>query len=242
MAIRKHVLAFAISLMVSAEVHAQTQAQQDRLNQAAQYVVTAPMCARLGMVLAPDSPDRAEARLDAEMATWAIDPEKRTTLKNEAVSRQGKMLGIDLETASSGAKTDAQLRNVKTILMGYGRTCLAASSDPLFTALIVPPADYDLDKAATDAADTMLEAGGLASWQTPQIQARGDLMMVAGVCRSRIGAARSDALLRQFGQSDNPRVRNYYLKSFDEGLSDPTLISSLAGCNRAIVAIQARIH
>lgn len=68
MAIRKQVLAFAISLMVSAEVHAQTQAQQDRLNQAAQYVVTAPMC----------------ARLDAERTTWAIDPEKQTTLKNEA--------------------------------------------------------------------------------------------------------------------------------------------------------------
>ena len=47
MAIRKQVLAFAISLMVSAEVHAQTQAQQDRLNQVAQSVVTAPMCARL---------------------------------------------------------------------------------------------------------------------------------------------------------------------------------------------------
>lgn len=66
----------------------------------------------------------------------------------------------------------------------------------------------------------MLELGGLASWQTPRIQARGDLMMLAGTCRSKIGAARSDALVQEFGQSDDPRVRDYYSKSFDEGLAD----------------------
>ena len=34
--------------------------------------------------------------------------------------------------------------------------------------------------------------------------------------------------------SPDPRVRNYYTKSFDEGLADPTIIETLAGCNRAI--------
>lgn len=88
----------------------------------------------------------------------------------------------------------------------------------------------------------MLEAGGLASWQTPEIQARGDLMMLAGICRSKIGPARSDALVKEFGQSDDPRVRNYYTKSFDEGLDDPTVIETLAGCNKAITPYRAKIR
>ena len=213
---------------------AQTQVQQDRLNRVAQFVVTAPMCGRLGMKVAPDFPAKAEAAFKAETATWQIEPATLDRLIGEAISRQGRILKTDLETASGNAKSDAQLRGVRAILLAYGHTCMAATSDASFAPLLTLPAGYDLDKATTDAADAMLEAGGLASWQTPRIQARGDLMMLAGACRSKIGAARSDALVREFGQSDDPRVRNYYSKSFDDGLADPTMVSTLAGCNRAI--------
>ena len=58
--------------------------------------------------------------------------------------------------------------------------------------------------------------------------------MLAGTCRSKIGPARSDALVKQYGQSPDPRIRSYYTKSFDEGLADPTIIDTLTGCNRAI--------
>jgi hypothetical protein len=152
------------------------------------------------------------------------------------------MLKTDLEAAAAGAKTDAQLRAVQGILLGYGRTCVTAATDPIFSSLIVAPSGYDLDKAATEAADSMLEVGGLASWQTPPIQARGDLMMLAGTCRSRIGAARSDALVKLYGQSADSRVRDYYSHSFDEGLADPSIISTLAGCKRAIAANVAKLR
>lgn len=226
------VLALISTLPVPAM--AQAQVQQDRLNQVAQYVVTAPMCGRLGMKLDADFPTKAEAAFKAETASWEIAPATMERLEGEAISRQGNILKTDLETASGNAKSDAQLRGVRTILLAYGRICMAATADPIFAPLITLPAGYDLDKATTDAADAMLEAGGLASWQTPRIQARGDLMMLAGACRSKIGAVRSDALVREFGQSDDPRVRNYYSKSFDDGLADPTMIATLAGCNRAI--------
>jgi hypothetical protein len=200
------------------------------------------MCERLGMRVSPDLATKAESAIDAETASWNVDRATVDRLKNEAVSRQLAILKTDLETASNGAKTTAQLQGLRQILLGYGHTCIAAAADPIFSALIVSPPGYDLEKAATDASDAMLEAGGLASWQTPQIQAHGDLMMVAGTCRSKIGAARSDALVKEFGQSDDPRVRDYYSKSFDEGLSDPAIISTLAGCNRAITAYRAKIR
>ncbi len=230
--------AFAVASSIPA--FAQTQAQQDRFDLVAKYVVTAKLCERLGMTLDPALPDKANAAFDAEASSWGLPAATVERLKVEAISRQGAILKTDLDAAANAAKTDAQLRNVRSILLGYGRTCMAATVDPIFSGLIVAPPGYDLEKGATDLADSMLEAGGLASWQTPQIQARGDIMMLAGACRTKIGAARSDALVREFGQSDDARVRNYYTKSFDEGLAEPDFISTLAGCNRAIQSFRLK--
>lgn len=238
----KLTLTLTLAIGLSFPAAAQTQAQQDRLNRVGQFVVTAPLCERLGMKLDPDLPARAEGALDAEARSWSIEAATIERLKRDAIARQSRILGTDLQAAADGAKTDTQLRALKGVLLGYGRTCVAATSDPIFSSLITAPPGYDLDSAATALADSMLEAGGLASWQTPQIQARGDLMMLAGTCRSKIGAARSDALVRQYGQSDDPRVRDYYSRSFDEGLADPTVIDTLAGCNKAITAYQAKVR
>lgn len=240
-ALRVLVVMIALGVSSSLPAWAQTQAQQDRLNRVGQFVVTASMCEKLGMKLDADLPTKAEAALKAETASWSVDPATVDRLKSEAISRQSRILQTDLQAASNGAKTDAQLRAVKGILLGYGRTCMAATTDPIFSSLIVPPPGYNLDTAATALADSILEAGGLASWQTPQIQARGDLMMLAGTCRSKIGAARSDALVKQYGQSDDPRIRDYYLKSFDEGVSDSTVIETLAGCNKAIATYRKKV-
>ncbi|HEX8308046.1 MAG TPA: hypothetical protein VF645_06455 [Allosphingosinicella sp.] len=230
------------ALTLQSPAAAQTQAQQDRLDRVAQFVVTAPMCERLGMKIDPVMPEKVESALAEETASWRVDAATVDRLKREAVSRQLLVIRTDLEAASSSAKTEAQLRNLRTVLLGYGRTCIAASSDPIFAKLIMLPPGYDMESAVTAASDAMLERGGLASWQSPRIQARGDLMMLAGTCRAKIGPARSDALAKEFGQSDDPRVRDHYRRSFDEGLADPTIVSTLAGCNRAIqqMRIKAR--
>ena len=141
---------------------------------------------------------------------------------------------MDLDTAADNARTDEQLRGVSAILMGYGRTCMEAPHDPIFSHIIGTPPGYDLAAAVTAFSDGLLENGGLASWQTPAIQARGDMMMLAGVCRARIGAARSDALVSQFGQTDDAQVRGYYRQAFDLGLADTELNFSLTQCERAI--------
>lgn len=229
-----------LAVAAALPAHAQTQAQQDRLNEIAKFVVTSPMCEQLGMQVDPDLPTKAADAVEVETAGWQVDRATVERLVSETTARQGAMLKTDLGAASANAKTDAQLRGLRNILLGYGHTCMAAAADPIFSALIVAPPGYDLERAATGMSDGMLEEGGLASWQTPRIQSRGDLMMLAGTCRSKIGAARSDALVKEFGQSDDPRVRNYYSKSFDGGLADPTIVSTLAGCNRAIAAYRAK--
>jgi hypothetical protein len=221
-------------------VAAQTQQQQDRLNAFGKFAVTSALCSRIGMQVDDDIDVKAEAALALETADWQVDPAVVKRLKNEAAGRQGAILRADLGGAAEAAKTEKQLRGLSDIILGYGRTCLEATHDPVFAKLIVAPSGYDLQKSVTAFADQMLEGGGLASWQTPEIQARGDLMTLAGICRQRIGATRSDALINEFGQSADPRARDYYNKAFDRGLEDPDKTWTLAGCNRAIGRLRAK--
>jgi hypothetical protein len=234
-------VAALVGATVAAPALAQAQVQQDRIDQVSRFVVTAPMCEKLGMTVDPALPDKVKAAFKAETSAWSAESAAIERLKVASIQRQSSILKVDLETASENAKTDAQLRQIGTILRGYGRTCLEATRDPIFSQVITAPSGFDLDRAATNLADSMLEAGGLASWQTPAIQSRGDMMMVAGACRKRIGKARSDALVAEFGKSDSPRTREYYLKAFDDALNDPELDFDLAQCNRLVTRYRAAI-
>lgn len=239
---RRRIAAAAyIAVTAAAPASAQSQAQQDRLDQVSRFVVTAPMCEKLGMKVDPALPVKVEAAFRAETSAWSTAPATIERLKSASIQRQSNVLKVDLATASENAKTDAQLRQVGTIFRGYGRTCLEATRDRIFSHVITAPPGFDLDRAATDVADSLLDAGGLASWQTPAIQARGDMMMVAGACRRRIGKVRSDALVAQYGRSDDPRTRAYYLKSFDDALNDAELDFDLAQCNRLVTRYRAAI-
>lgn len=219
---------------------AQTPAQFERLNRVAQFLVTSPICERLGMTLDADLATKAAGALKAESETWRIDAKQFDQLASEAIRRQSAVFGIDLVSTSKGAKSEAQLRDVRKIFVAYGRTCMAANADPIFAPLIKLPSGFDLDKAATEAADILLEGGGLASWQTPLVQARGDLMMAAGTCRRHIGAARSDKIFRTYSSTADPRERAYYVQSFDDGLADKELDFDAAQCERLIARLQKK--
>lgn len=234
-------LAAIVVIAATMPALAQSQAQQDRIDEVSRFVVTAPICGKLGMTVDPALPDKVGGAFKTETSAWSVAPAAIERLKLESIQRQSNVLKVDLDTASANAKTDAQLRQIGSILRGYGGTCLAATQDPIFSQVITAPSDFDLGRAVTDMADSMLEAGGLASWQTPAIQARGDMMMVAGACRKWIGKARSDTLVAEFGKSESPRAREYYLKAFDDALNDPELDFDVAQCNRLVTRYRATI-
>lgn len=226
--------AVTVCMIATRPAIAQSQAQQDRIDRIAQLVITAPMCQRLGMTVDPEIGTKVEAAFRAETDAWQVAPAIIESLKGAALRRHNAMLRVDLDTAVSNARTDEQLRGITTILMGYSRTCIEATRDPILSQVITTPTDYDLTSAVTAFSDSLLEDGGLARWQNPAIQARGDMMMIAGECRAQIGASRSDSLVSQFGQTDDARVRGYYRQACDLGLADTELNFTLAQCNRAI--------
>ncbi|TCP65894.1 hypothetical protein C8J43_10898 [Sphingomonas sp. PP-CE-1G-424] len=229
--VRVGVLAIAASIVPAV---AQTQAQQDRIDRVSRFAVTSSICGRLGMTVDPRLGDKVEEAFNAEASSWSLGRDTFERLKQASIDRAVKSSAIDLETASANAKTEAELRRLRTMFVAYGRMCVEATTDPIFSRLITAPAGFDPQTAATAFADSMLEGGGLASWQTPAIRARGDMMMSAGTCRKRIGKDRSDALAARFGRSEEARTREYYLKSFDIGLNDTEMNFTLAQCNRLI--------
>jgi hypothetical protein len=225
----------------SAKVQAQTQTQLDRLDELAQFTAVSPMCKKLGFTIAPDIEDRLDPVVQAEIATWDGDHKRLETAAAEAMQRRTRMLAIDLKFFADGTTSEAKLRDVKSILIRYGHTCEQAALDKVFQTLVSVPVGYNLEQAATIESDGLLEAGGFASWQTPQIAARGDMMTIAGACRHLIGPHRSDALRQMYGRSDDPRERAYYNRSFDSGLSDTELNMDRTQCERAISRYRQKI-
>jgi hypothetical protein len=229
---------WAISALVAlraAPVSAETPQQFDRLNTIAHYGMVMAWCDKLGMKLTPDWEDQIEPTITAEALSWGLTADAAKQLVSEAVTRQSRINQIDLDTLEKkNGHTEAGLRSIHSVFVKYGGLCLEAARDPLFSRFVTVPADFDLETAATEAADSLLKDGGLASWQTPAIQARGDLMMAAGACRSYIGPSRSDAIFQKYAHASNPREREYYVHSFDEGLADTSFNFDAAQCERLI--------
>jgi hypothetical protein len=236
-----NVLAVAAMGAFATPACAQTAEQFDRLNTLTHYGMVMAWCEKLGMKLAPNWDGQLERGISAEVKTWNLAPDAAKQLIGEAVTRQSRLNKIDLDVmAQQKTKTDAGLGSVRSVFLKYGSECLEAARDRLFSGVINVPTDFELNAAATAAADSLLADGGLASWQTPAIQARGDLMMAAGTCRSHIGAARSDTIFREYSHATAARERAYYVRSFDEGLSDTSFNFDRAQCERLIKRLTAK--
>lgn len=242
MVLRKWLSGFAVASMLStAPASAQSPEQSDRLNTLARYGMVVAWCEKLGMRLAPDWETQIESDMNSEAMSWGLTPDASKQAIDEAVTRQSRITKIDLDAITEkSTKTEAGLRHVRSIFVKYGTVCLAAAQDPVYAHIIVIPPNFDLEAAATKAADGLLEEGGLASWQTPSIQARGDLMMAAGTCRRHIGPARSDAIFERYSHVSDPREREYYVHSFDQGLSDTSFNFDANQCERLIKRLTAK--
>ncbi len=158
------------------------------------------------------------------------------------MDRHGRSLEIDFQALVEGARTGGRkLSEIAPAFRKIGENCVEAAADPAAGKYLVLPAGFDLDKAVTAAVDKLLVSGGLASWQTPAIQARGDLLMAAGGCRAKIGGARSDEIYKLYSRTNDLRERAYYAEAFQHGLEDPDFAElNVAQCAQAITSFMAR--
>lgn len=207
----------------------------------ARFVVVADSCETLGAKLPKNLLSAAETGLISDGAAWNVDVVTIRQKYREALAREKLAYSTDLQFASDNAKTDAQLRRVKDVILQYARLCSEADHDPMFGALIELPEGFEPNAAAIGWADRALEMGGIASWQTPSIQTRGDLAILAGACRRVLGGRRSDELMQLYGRSEITRERDYFNRAYQMGLEDTELNFDAAQCNRAIEKNRAKL-
>lgn len=234
---------FRVTILVLAVVslcsgaYAQTQAQSDRADVVTRRFAALPLCQKLGFQVSEDYRYIGE-KLIAELVRGGLARTTAERLAVDSVTRNSKAFEADMSASSTLALTHDALAPFFT---RYGQICSAGARDPVVGAYLKEPKNFNLAKAVNDQVDRLLYQGGIASWQTPKIQARGDLMMVAGACRSRIGVTRSDPLVQAYGRSDSPRESAYYKEAFQIGLADPDLGKFTSEqCERAIQRISAR--
>lgn len=234
--LRAAVLVLAV-FSVCTGASAQTQAQSDRADVVTRRFAAMPLCAKLGFQVASDYRHIGE-KLIAELVRGGLARPAAERLAVDSVTRNSKVFEADMTAFSQMELVPEKL---VSFLTPYAQACAAGVRDPIVGAYLKQPPNFNLAKAVNDQVDGLLYKGGIASWQTPKIQARGDLMMVAGGCRHHIGAARSDALVQAYGRSDDPRERGYYAEMFQIGLGDPDLGQfTPEQCERAIQRISAR--
>lgn len=227
-------LAALAAVALAASVGAQTPAQQARLDQLARYTLASPVCVHMGMERIGGG-EQLDAAVKAEALQLGMTPEAYSKASRSTMTRHLRNFEIDSTAfADKNTKTEAGLRNVRAFYLRYGPSCIEASQDPLFSKFLKSPPEFDLQKAAIRAADSLLEGGGLASWQTAEIQARGDLMLAAGACRRHIGPDRADRIYESYAHVPDPRERSYYVSSYDEGLQDAELDFDAVQCERLI--------
>lgn len=227
-------MAFAACCTASSST-AQTAGQLDRLNTLAKYSATLQFCDSLGMTVVPDAIEKVEVAAGVEAVSGGMTLKAYKEVSQAAVDRQLRILDIDLDVAAEKAtKDEVGLRKLRLVFVQYGTTCMKAAVDPLFSRFLSMPPGFDLNRAANEAADVLLKDGGYASWQTPAIQARGDLMTAAGTCRNHIGSARSDAIFGTYSRASNARERAYYVRQFDAGLSSKAFNFDTKQCERLI--------
>lgn len=113
-----------------------------------------------------------------------MERRSRTSLPaREGGLGQVSVLATTPQATAVGAKTEAQLRNVRTTPLGLGWTC-SKPQRHFGDTISDGPRPQRPTRCSRQAAS---QAG------KPGIQARGGMMMLAGTCRSKIGSARSDA-------------------------------------------------
>lgn len=220
---------------------AQTQAQFDRIGQLARFHTAASgICLTLGARVEPVEIIRAA--IMTEVATMGLQHDVAERVVSEAVDRETGKARIENKTDLEQLKSSGAFRNFWQTVARRGGACAAAATDATFSQVISLPTDFDLNAASVKVADELLAPSGWASWQTPRIQAKGDILIIAGACRRQFGAARSDKLVATYGKAEDPRERRYYMASFDLGINDyePDELN-LAQCERALKSFLATL-
>lgn len=163
---------------------ADTQARaKARLESIAAYAPATAICKQLGWPVS-EAPDDFGDLVLAEAVKGGMKPQEATDYFLAAVKRQGELFEADLNRLGDAMMSGKPARAaVQAYADRMDRTCAAAAADPIAHLIVgqLPPAKRAELKAAF--VEDLLARIKQASWQTPGVLARADLVSAVGACR-----------------------------------------------------------
>lgn len=240
-----------VAAVLVAAVQAQALTPQEeqirhRTDLLASFSVAAPVCRELGYDVSPSLLEIfGNGQADLTSSSTVSSAQVQQWL-NASIQRHSIALNALFDAAVSDQETGRPSRaSLVTALTAASATCNAASQDAVGGEAITAPPGFDRQAAVRITSDRMLEAHGEASWQTPEIYARGNLFATLGACHMILPEAR----LTQLRQSTMPsadrrtaREREFYDRQYAAGLGlAATMNMDRAECDRAIASGQAQV-
>ena len=220
-------VALVLPVAAAAQGRPEVAAAYARLDTLSQYYADVAMCERLGFAIDEPAIAVAQEKIVAEATAGGMDTlEAQSALQSKAESKLRRMQE-NLETMTADALHAKSMRaDIVGVFARYVRRCEDATSDPIFSAVVhgLPAADAANIRQAL--IDRLVEPAGEASWQTPKIVARADLLAAVGVCKSELSAAEVERETAPFigpGRADavpQDRLAHYYSASYLAGIDN----------------------
>ena len=211
-----------------------------RVDRMAEYVAVAPWCEKIGYTLAPDFADRLAEIAYREADATSVPHSTVDVWIHDALARHQRLAQSEYQRVLDAMDTPETTRvALNGLLDKVQRVCSDAGADPAFGPLLTTPSSNEMVEARREMADGLLESSGQASWQTPTMFAKAELMMALGVCKSQITAARHDALYARFITESPPssQEQRYYAQQYLDGIeSGPDLALDSTQCSRLLAS------
>ncbi len=173
-------------------------AAYSRLDTVAGYAGSAAYCGNLGYTLADDFSSVLAGRALAETKAEGVSEETATIWVREALRRASKTRDAEMAAYSSNLNNEAEIAaTVRTMYSSLQDKCASVAADPISVGILTAGTPEELLSAKTSMEDTLLADVGAASWQTPAIWARGELLMGLGVCKNTMPRDEHDRLLAE---------------------------------------------
>lgn len=196
-----------LAAFIQATVLPEHAAAYSRIDTLAAYAGDAALCSKLGYAVSDDfTPVLAERSL-AEMQAEGVSEETATVWVNEALQRTLKARKAEMDSYTSSLDDEAEIASsVRAMYASLQAKCATIAADPISFGIITAGTPDELLTAKTAMEDQLLADVGAASWQTPAIWARGELLIGLGVCKNVMPRSEHDSLLAEHLPASSDRT------------------------------------
>lgn len=187
-----------IAVLIQIAVPTEHVGAYSRLDTVAGYVGSAAYCGTLGYTLTDDFTSVLAGRALAETKAAGVSEETATIWVREALQRVSKSRNAEMAAYGTSLDNEAEITTtVRAMYSSLQAKCAVVAADPISIGILTAGTPDELQAAKTAMEDSLLADVGTASWQTPTIWARGELLMGLGVCKNIQPRAEHERLLAE---------------------------------------------